>query len=161
MDNEDLFGDFASKSEDAKLEAFEGSTLALVLRQLGSPPAAVKHVQHRLGEGFTFDWFNEQAFIFAEVDSTRMFKFNFADLFFKPRSSELVKAWLDHPKRRVPKFSLVFRVFSYGRVVFSNYWRTDLDIELRLNLGDAHSLYISPFSGFFEGLRDSPPDLGS
>jgi hypothetical protein len=145
--DEDVFADYHKSVQDAKLESFEGSTLALILRQLGKPAAEVKRLQRELDEGFSFSWFNGEGFLPFEVYSTRIFRFNFADLFFTPSKSPLVEHFIEEEKNYTGDFALVFRVYSAGRVVATSFEPRGSSV-LRV-VARKRTIYFTPFTGFF------------
>lgn len=153
---DDLQDAFSASSDDDKIVYFEQSTLALVLKQLGAGAGRVKAWQLDLGPRFGFDWFNEQFFIDPFVSATRVFKFNFEELFLKSGANHPVtKEWLrtiDHPSLGDGVTTcMIFRVYQWGRMV-----ATDLTPQS----GDEDHTYlhvkhptnpfnIMPFSKFF------------
>lgn len=143
----DVFDGFHKSTQEDKIEAFEASTLALVLRQIGMPVPRAKGIQRELGEGFTFNWFNGRQYLEFDVESTRIFRFNFMDLFFTPGKSPLVEHFLKERGRYDGPFALIFRVYSAGRVVATSFAPpagSVLHIRIR-----GVDIYFSPFAGFF------------
>lgn len=146
---------FGADSEDEKQEAFEESTLKLVLGQLGWDSGKIRGEKSELGPNFGWGWFNGEDLIKPDVRSGRCLRFTFFDLLTKPRNHEITKLWQDNlAEYRSDEGNIfIFKVFQHGRWV-----ATDLDLSggicltpfLHVDDGVGTSFNVTPFTNFFK-----------
>lgn len=164
MDHDDF--SFGLLTQDEKLENFEKSTLKLILAQMGHSRSAIKSFES-MAEGFNTDWFNETYLGSDKLVITRIFKFNLADVLFKPSKSEVVKYFteqLDVFGKTASDVALgdltaVFKVDGVGRMVATT-WKTTEAPSVYLPSGSHAPFYITPFASFFSAwLGDDHQDI--
>lgn len=148
LDPEAFFG---ADSEDEKQEAFEESTLKLVLGQLGWDAAKIRNEKSELGPNFGWDWFNGEDLVKPDVRSGRCMRFTFFDLLTKPRNHEITALWVGNlmANQSAEGNIFIFKVFQYGRWV-----ATDLELRdtpyLHVDDGLGNEFNIVPFTNFFK-----------
>lgn len=148
LDPEAFFG---GDSADEKQEAFEESTLRLVLGQLGWDAAKIRGERSELGPNFGWDWFNGEDLVKPDVRSGRCLRFTFFDLLTKPRGHEITKLWVSNYAEHASAEGniFIFKVYDHGRWV-----ATDMDLHLtpflHVDDGVGTSFSITPFTNFFK-----------
>jgi hypothetical protein len=122
----DFLSDFEGRVGDgktAKIEAFEESTVALVLTQLGKTRDEVRAYRAEIREGFGTDWFNAEAFIDDVLAVTRVFRFRFDDFFANPGKSEVLpvfaQAYAEAALGREQQLCFVFKAYQLGRLILT------------------------------------------
>jgi len=155
---DDFLKAFERTSEERE-EAFEQSTLKLILQQLGYPPKKVRSLSYEYGPAFGFDWFNEQDLIPIHIVTGRCFSFNFREIYTKPNKSPVTQLFiekLDEEKDRISDsektFCLVFKCYEIGRLAALGYpMHADITASItHLHVAARHVAFsIVPMSGFF------------
>lgn len=152
MITDDFMQSLGASLEEEKVEAFEQSTLSLVLKQLGATPKYIRKLQAELGPAYNFAWFNEQQFISPLLSADRCFSFNFEEIFTKPGKSPVVKMveadmQILDPEDDSTGMCIIFKCYKLGRLIATNirlaeYTHIHVAVrDIRLN--------IVPFSRFF------------
>ena len=135
---------FGPKSDDDKQDDFARSTMRLVARQFGQRPDDVS-------EGADWYWFNERFPIPGIwVGSARIFRFNIADLLFRPTKHPVVAAVAEF-RKELPDgyddFIMVFQVYEWGRMFATNHDFKDIT-ALRVVIRD-EPLWVAPLGDLF------------
>jgi len=140
---------FSASTEDDKQEAFEQSTLKLVLKQLGATTRNISIWENELGTEFSFDWFNTQGFVTPHVRSFRVFTFNFVEAFTRPTKSPLVEMFrkAEGELGAGEPLCVIFKCYKLGRLSATNIKVPDMT-HLHISAGGA-TLNILPFAKFF------------
>jgi hypothetical protein len=146
----DKLSRFSASSEDDKLERFEQSTIALVLKQLGADAGIIKRYQRDLELEFNCSWFNSLALVEPEVATTRFFRFNMNELFEKPHKSPVVEEYLKRIAGTSSPYILVFKAYDYGRMVITNL-KLPKTTHIHVVAGGT-SGNVALFNGFFTTL---------
>jgi len=119
VNTDDLAAAFGKMGEDERTENFERSTLKLVLRRLGMPKQIVDNKDRSLAEGFSFSWFNDQGWLPYELQVTRCFSFDLAEVFKHPAKSALLQhlgTFWDE-SRLGSAGGVIFKAFGCGRLI--------------------------------------------
>ncbi len=134
-------------SREQKVDNFETSTIAAVLRQMGWTQPEIRGLQSDLGPGFSWGWFNELGVVGARCGSTREFRFRFEELVTKPSSHEIVAAFREFIAGYDYPACLIFHVYDHGRWVATNL-QTSEDTSIHVVAGGL-KFNILPFAEFF------------
>ncbi len=135
-------------SKDQKIDNFETSTIAAILRQLGWAQPEIKGLQVELGPGFSWDWFNDLAIVSAKCGSTREFRFRFEELVTKPTRHEITEAFGAFLGDSQEPHCLVFHVYDNGRWIATNL-QTAQDTSIHVVTGTV-TFNVLPFAEFFK-----------
>ncbi len=135
-------------SREQKIDNFETSTIAAVLRQLGWAGAEIAGMQSDLGPGFCWEWFNDLAIVGAKCGSTREFRFRFEELVTKPSRHEVVNAFQEFLGDSKEPVCLIFHVYDHGRWVATNL-QTTQDTSIHVVTGET-TFNVLPFAAFFK-----------
>ena len=112
---------FGPKSQEAKVEDFERSTLDLVLQQLEHTKAEVKAMRNAIGdEGWNFEWYNEQGLTRDLTSWPPVCSGSTSRGVLPATHSDLIKAFFTHfddMPGGYSSFAMIFRVHEWGRMV--------------------------------------------
>ncbi len=150
MNPEDFLGAFSAKTDDEKQEAFEESTLSVVLRELGASAKRIRYLKEELGPAYGFDWFNDQQLINEYVYAARCFTFSFSGLFTKPEKNPLITMYQDM-RATAPDGSphaVIFKCYDIGRILITNMSVTTAT-HLCVRLTENDSFNVLSAKGFF------------
>ncbi len=146
--NDFASGLFGADSPEEKSEAFEESSLRVVLQQIGWTAPAIQKERSELGPAFGWDWFNDLNLIGARVGSCRSFRFNFFELIHKPARHPITEAFKEFRGTDPDPCCLIFYVYQEGRWVATNL-KTDDDSSIHVVTGDT-KFNVLPCTNFFK-----------
>lgn len=145
QDMDDFMSSFSAALNEEKTEAFEASTLKLVLQALGMSPPQVRKCERA---GLTFDWFNEEGFISPKVVAGRVFTYNLEQALTTPTKSPLTAYFQGRLEEQGNNLIVIVKCYRLGRLILTDYTmrhaHTHLHVESR---GTYYKLL--PFKGFF------------
>jgi hypothetical protein len=152
-DIDDFVSSFGPKSDEEKIEAFEISTLKLILGQMGMSAGGINSFQRDMGESFNMDWLNSSIIQNDFICATRCFKYNLDALLEGSLKHPIIKAYLEvynQKKDEYPEGNIVmiFRAFDVGRLVVTNKAPTDrVHVVIPLSSFD-WNIYITSFKNY-------------
>lgn len=154
---DDFVQGFCARSNEEKEDAFEQSSLSLILQYLGKSSAWIDANKKELGPEFSCRWFNDLSLLHDPVFVKLCPSFNFMALFTMPHKSALIKLFKDFTSTDEECLAcvsnesyplVVFKVYKLGRVVVTCKY-VPYVTHICVNLDD-RSIYIYPFTKFFK-----------
>lgn len=135
---------FAPKSAEQKQDDFACSTMKIVAKQLGVPGPEID----RTADWY---WFNQNYPVPGFwVHSLRVFRFDIADVLFRPTKSTLITAIrdlsMDFPVG-YDDYIILFNVYDWGRMFATNHDFKDLT-AFRVVIRD-EPLWVAPLGDLF------------
>lgn len=152
-----------SSAQVEKIESFEVSTVAAILRQMGATSRAIDRLKETYGVHFGPSWFNQD---FEYDDNTelvvhREFRFNFGELFTKPQASPIVEAF-SKVLHSVEYPTMIFKAHEVGRLVLTVRPPPDTTTALRIAGKHFHRgmpAWLLPFAGYYASYQITDEDL--
>jgi hypothetical protein len=150
---------FSADTEDEKIEAFDASTAALILRQMGASPARVRTLQGEYGEAFGTEWLTDAYGLAVDLWVTRCFNYSFETLFTKPTKCPVLAKYDEHVAERTDDLDryMVFKAYGMGRMVATSKVPARRPY-ICSRQGDS-PVFIASFDHFFTDLFGEDLDL--
>jgi len=155
-DVDDIVDRFQKQTDDEKLVSFEQSTVAQLLLDYGYDRSRVKGAQRSMGPGFSIDWLNATTYFPVPVATTRVFVFNFEELFTTKRVHPIVQADLEAAEANPADFWLILKSHGIGRLILTTGRLLGVRAVVPTPQGD---LQIAPYRGMVKrcfGQTDEP-----
>lgn len=145
-DMDDIMSSFSAAMQEEKTEAFEASTLKLVLEALGMSPRQTRRVER--DTGMNFDWFNQENFVYPTVVAGRVFTYSLEQSLTAPTKSPLTEYFRQQLKEHGDGLIVIVKCYRLGRLILTDCSLRQEHTHLSVSTRGLHYKLL-PFRGFF------------